>query len=278
MRVGGVQQRKRKREQEEQAAGVGTSLLALHLASEFSWGSYSPQQVQKLASLTLQDFKKVARPEDIPEDLVKLAGIGSSGRYPSKCHEDLMKLVEPRVKLPQPTVANLPFKAPINEQPQAMFLPHETFASLYNDFGEGWMKSMVPDASEIPVFWGSVANHPGIRDHPMKAKGDFRNKCIPVGMHGDDVPCTGLGKCWVSKQTEFSWFSMLATAQSTQDRMFWIYGCMEKFKVAETGVHTMHTFFTILAWSFLWLSRGQWPDADWNGKKRLRIPFSFSNM
>ncbi|CAE7526142.1 unnamed protein product [Symbiodinium sp. CCMP2592] len=49
--------------------------------------------------------------------------------------------------------------------------------------------------------------------------------------------------------------------------MFWIYGCMEKFKVAENGLHTMHTFFTILAWSFLWLSRGQWPDADWNGKK-----------
>ena len=156
--------------------GVGTSVLARHLVSEFAWGSYSPQQVQNLASLTLQDFRKVARPEDLPEDLVKLAGIDSSGRCPSKCHEDLMKLVEPRIKLPQPTVANLPFKAPHNEKPQAMFLPHETFASLFHDYGEGWMKSMVPDASEIPAFWDSVANHPGLRDHPMKARSDFRKQ------------------------------------------------------------------------------------------------------
>ena len=269
MRSGGAQQRKRKREDDERRCGLHSSSLATHLIYQFAWGAYSPQEVQRLASLALNDMKKVARPEDLPQDLIDVAAIGAGGKHPSKCHGDLIKLVEPQIKLPQPTVAKLPFKAPVKEHDQAMFLPHEVFASLYKDYGDAWVRSMVPSEGNIPEFWDSVAEHPSLQNHPLKLRGDFRSKCIPIGLHGDDVPCTGLGKCWVSKQTQFSWYSLLATGESTKDGMFWIYGCMEKLRSNDLASHTMHKFLHILAWSFLWLSRGQWPDEDWNGKKLL---------
>ena len=58
MRVGGVQQRKRKREQEEQAAGVGTSLLALHFGVRILLGILLTTASSKARELDFAGFQE----------------------------------------------------------------------------------------------------------------------------------------------------------------------------------------------------------------------------
>ena len=35
---------------------------------------------------------------------------------------------------------------------------------------------------------------PRLREHPMKERGNRKTTAVPVMVHGDEVPCTGIGK------------------------------------------------------------------------------------
>ena len=130
----------------------------------------------------------------------------------------------------------------------------------------------MPGEHKVSEFWAAMENHPQMDGHPLRSRENFRAKCIPVGLRGDDVPITGLGKTWVSKMTQFSWFSLLSIDRSTKDKMMWVYGCVEKLRVKAEGRNTLHSFFKLLAWSLLWLFRDVWPDRDHTG--RLQLGFS----
>ena len=86
----------------------------------------------------------------------------------------------------------------------------------------------------------------------MRTRENFRTKCIPVGMHVDDVPITGLGKTLVSKMTQFSWFSLLSIDRSTKDKMMWIYGCVEKLRVKAEGRNTLQALGVEFALAVSW--------------------------
>ena len=94
---------------------------------------------------------------------------------------------------------------------------------------------------------------------------------MPIGLHGDDVPITGVGKAWAQLMTVFSWSSLIATGE-TRDRQYFIYGCWEKLRSVDSNNQehdTLGCFFKILVWSLKWLRLGLWPDSDWNNKKLL---------
>ncbi|CAJ1345031.1 unnamed protein product [Effrenium voratum] len=100
--------------------------------------------------------------------------------------------------------------------------------------------------------------------HPLRWQGDYRTHLIPLSMHGDDVPITGIGKGWVQKLTTFQWSSLVAYGQSTIDWLFWIWASFEKARqggAAHGG--TLHEFFAILRWSLDSLFSGVWPSEDW---------------
>ncbi|CAE7780475.1 unnamed protein product [Symbiodinium necroappetens] len=143
------------------------------------------------------------------------------------------------------------------------------FASLFRSYGPAFRKHILPRPEELKPFWTKVAGHPALQGHDVLSRGDRFTKAIPIGVHGDDCPVSGLGKCWVSKLSTLSWYSFMGMASRTLEKLLWIYSCPEKYRLNQSDEYepTLDTFFRILAWSLTWLYRGQWPDTDFNGDK-----------
>ena len=106
---------------------------------------------------------------------------------------------------------------------------------------------------------------------------NFQEWAVPISLHGDDVPVTGVGKAWVSQMTTFSLCSMINKGE-TKDMSFFIYGCFERLRVVDEdqSKDTLGCFFKLLVWSLEWLYKGQWPDRDHNGK--LSLGYSFCEL
>ena len=102
-----------------------------------------------------------------------------------------------RTKL-KPFEVKLPF-AKWGEQETEILLPHEQFSNLYYNFPNSFSKRFLPDPEVLPNFWESVKGHPFI-DGFEKSQSEEREealspeKAIPLGLTGDEVPITGVGK------------------------------------------------------------------------------------
>ena len=131
---------------EARAAGMmseNKSTLAVSLIQMCPWGFASPQVVQNLCACAIQDI-------DDKHDLSllrKLAKAGTGGRHANNVHGDLMKTIVHDCGMQQPFSETTPFKK-CGEMKQSMLLPHETFASIYNNYPAEWKKN-APKASSL---------------------------------------------------------------------------------------------------------------------------------
>ena len=108
--------------------------------------------------------------------------------------------------------------------------------------------------------------------HPVKAVKDWKGRCCPLSLHGDEVPVQGVGKIWCRSALMISWASLIAIAcgKGVSDCQIYIYGLFEKFIQSEApGIPgTMSVLWQILQWSFQCIWDGTFPARDWRG-----IPF-----
>jgi hypothetical protein len=237
------------------------SLLANFLLQKFAWGFMTPQLIQEIASLAIQDFCNAKAVDGCLPNLEKLSKIGSSGKLDNNMHRDLGQFLQ-NTMVPQGFRAQLPFKNS-ELQEQTILLPHEVFASLYNNYPKAWQSTLLPKEEVLEAFWTSQADHPNMNGHPIKLRSDYKSKCLPLGLHGDEVPITGKGKIWCKSMLTFQWLSLLGSGWGCS-RMIWIWACFDK--LLETGQHgTLAVFWKILTWSFFWLQEGKWPTHDWQG-------------
>ena len=272
---GGVRQRKESRRASEAVAGQ--SELALLLVTLFAWGDISPQMAQRLANAAYKDACKKAEGVSSLDDLKSIAEIGSSGFYPNKCYADLMSAMPFDCKIPEPLSCKLLFKQPLQWLSQAILLPHELFACIYTHFGHVWNKTIAPTSERLTEFWRTNSHHPAFAASRVKNIANYEKCVVPILLHGDDVPITGVGKSWSQSMTTFSWSSMIGLGR-TKDMMYFIFGVFDKLRAtnADQQQDTYGQFFTILSWSLHWLLEGQWPDRDWTGKKCLGFSLSRS--
>ena len=70
------------------------SKTASYLQSKFAWGEYSPQEVQRLAALIKADIEVALASRSQFPDLVSLARLGTDGRFPNKCHSEIVNLLQ----------------------------------------------------------------------------------------------------------------------------------------------------------------------------------------
>ena len=180
----------------------------------------------------------------------------------------------------QPYSIEMVFSEPLGKQMQEMLLPHQLFADIYHRHKRTWAMTIRGPEGQLLEFWDAQKKyHPLFQDgqHPLKSLDCSR--CIPLCLHGDEVPISGLGKSWVKKMVNFSWSSLLRSG-TTKDSSYWVWGMLEKIGVTSEGpeaahVHrscknkTLNEFFRILRWSFYWLWMGIWPQSDVDGKKYL---------
>ena len=89
---------------------------------------------------------------------------------------------------------------------------------------------------------------------------------MPLALHGDGVPISGLGKSRVQTVTNWSWYSLVTSCVSTADSLIFVYAMCDKMRQhGETLDGTAHHFLMLLRWSFQCLFKGTWPTHDYLG-------------
>ena len=227
------------------------SELARFLLEEWAWGHISPQLVQQVATKASADM-----PGSVPKKLQKLAHLG--GGYANKMSSAMFGMHTSHVC--QPLLVDLQYKK--KQVPlQKMLLPHELFNSIFENYNDVFQNILVGPPGGLEKFWETNINHPGMEGRPALVD---LHKTLPLAMHGDGVPITGLGKIWSKTAWVYSWSSLLSDA-TTKDKQMFIGMVWDTLQ----GPNTMNTFHSILAWSFKHLQLGIWPSEDWKGQKYL---------
>ena len=144
-------------------------------------------------------------------------------------------------------------------------MPHELFSAIYHHYPVAWKRSVVPDTSELKSFWTEMQQHPQLQDHPMLNRSNYKTHAVPLGLHGDGVPISGIGKGWVQLLDTWNWSSLVASG-CTKATYFYIWGVFQSIITKTDNEDTLDEFFKILRWSLYWLYMGVWPDRNWNNK------------
>eukprot|EP00438_Fugacium_kawagutii_P016899 Skav205369 [mRNA] locus=scaffold2437:85413:87176:+ [translate_table: standard] len=244
------------------SAGAAPSLLATWLKEQWAWGRFSPQEVQHIAALAQKDMKAFGC-NALPSNLCALAEMGTYGKHPNNVHRDLMKLVQPDSKLPEPFFVTLLCKG--HDSVQAVMLPHLVFHALWKHYRAYWEAIFLPSGVDgLVKFWKHFASHPcmaGFKGTTAK----WQSCTLPLYLHGGGVPTIGCGKVWAKLMQAYSWSCLLARG-TTRERSLYLWGGFDQtLKHGTEG--TLQRFFDVLKWSFTALQAGKFPHYDWKGRK-----------
>ena len=185
-------------------------------------GEFSPQEVQRLASLITADIRAaIASSTEFP-DLKELADIGISGRRPQRCHGDLVKYLSVENSL-KPTMVTVPIRnltgEPTSTADVPIFQPHETMSTLHDHHPEIYKPRVLQSPEALNRFGDDMEDHPQLKDHLVRLRRDWKRRVIPLCLHGDGVPPTGIGKSWSKFMDAFSISSVMGEGW-TRQRMF----------------------------------------------------------
>ena len=237
------------------------SALQVLLMTYLAQGILSATQVHSLAQASKKDLDLAAAGHAFPK-LEKLAGIKHARNLNASIYTELAK----DTNLPRPQNFDIPMKGTSSMvASSSILLPHELFHHFFQS-AKGWTASILPDQRMLPQFWNIFRGHPCMQGHPLLERNDFMEKCIPLSLHGDETPITGVGKIWRRKALILSWSSLLAIAggHSTEDCSIYCHGLFEKFILPDTpaSMGTMQTLWLILKWSFQSIWEGKWPSKN----------------
>ena len=199
-----------------------------------------------------------------------LAALGTHGAYKGNIHRDLMKqlqltqdsLAKPlHVKL---TVWNKAARPPAcAEVNWPILLPHELLASLYSGYKDEFDKFWLGSAP-LASWWGHVPDDdPRLQGHPVRRLDNFRNRVIPIRLHGDGVP---VGKAKGRSMDLLTINSLTGNLGSSWDRTLMLVAMIDSIKTkgGPNNEQTMDKVWNILLWSFACCLQGTWPRLDWN--------------
>lgn len=265
-RRGGVQQRQDRAAEENSAE----SALYILLMTQLAMGAISGALCHEIACAAMKDVESASKGLSLPS----LKGLASSTSRATKLHAVIRDKMIAESNLPMPFKIQIPFSK--EDVLAYILLPHEYFAAMFTQV-VAWKKSVMPDAEQLSRLWSTLRRHPMMANHPVLKRSDYNTHCIPLAIHGDEVPVTGIGKVWSKSALVFSWFSIVANAAggSFSSTLTYIWGIFEKFVVASTAerLGTMDVFWNIMRWSFNALYEGRWPTQDWRGMPRNSCNF-----
>ena len=119
---------------------------------------------------------------------------------------------------------------------------------------------IVPTDTAVEELWNSVADTPQYLEHPLRHRQHHKKWAVSIFIHGDGVPCVGVGKAW-SKMDIFSWGSVLVTDGDTLLSHFLIC-CF--YNILASGM-TYPEVWAVIVWSLQALYTGKWPERDHKG-------------
>lgn len=260
----GVKRRRRGQQQRianQREAMVKESAAHALLMALIAQGIMSGVLAHKIAVACKTDLEACKEGFTFPE-LYKLANLQQGRNLIRSVHTALAK----STMVPEPMKVPMPYTTGIGEA--HFLLPHEYFACMYED-SQQWKSKILPQEEQLEAFWNAFEHHPTLTGHPIKKKQHWKRTVLPLLLHGDEVPVTGIGKVWSRSVLSFSWMSMLCSALGGKgkDLTFYITGVFEKFATPSTEhcLGTMGTMWSVMLWTFQALWDGVWPSTDWRG-------------
>ena len=142
-------------------------------------------------------------------------------------------------------------------------LPHEWFATMYEDYQTSFGNVLLGGTTDSPrAFWDAVATSTQFQSHPVSQEQSL-DTMIPLGLHGDGVPCTGVSRSWSQGVDAWSISSLLVKGPTVK-----YLTCLTLLWQEAVNDKTLESFWNTMSWSFSWLQKGLWPRADQHGKAR----------
>ena len=232
------------------------------------WGHISPQLLQKVMALFRADLKLHKESCLDLNGIDHLEGIGTKGAHPNTCWRDLKTLL-PVPKLAKLQRLLLPMKHTslgkfVRSVP--MMLPHVLFAAIYEHYPLMWEKIIYGSRLTCQKFWHAVRGSLQFRSHPVRHRVGFEDHCIPLKIHGDGTPVTGLGKGW-GKMVDIFSVSSLLICGPTILRNLLMFLIFQHLICRDLDHCTLDAFYRMLIWSFKACWLGKKPKYDWNGEE-----------
>ena len=234
------------------------------------WGHVSPQLLRKVMELLHQDLQLHGEGHLDVDHIKKLAKLGHWGQYPNNVWTELKKIL-PTPKLPRLHFVWLPFKhltlGKITRQ-VPLLLPHQVFGAIYQHYPAIWQQIVYGSQAKCKEFWSAVRPSPQFQSHKVSERPDYETKCIPLKIHGDGTPVTGLGKGW-SKMVDIFSVSSLLICGPTVLRNLMMFLMWQHLLCRDEGHCTMDEAYKMFIWSFYWMWLGKKPTHDWAGKEMV---------
>jgi hypothetical protein len=117
---------------------------------------------------------------------------------------------------------------------QAIALPHMVFAGLFHEDFQTFKDLLLPGgALQLKSYWESMQRHPALCGHPVTGVHHWQENSIPISIHGDGVPITGVGKAWSKGMEIYSWSSCLAEGAKVVKN--WLISMVSKQTIKQTS-------------------------------------------
>ena len=214
---GGIRQRLAGHLQQD-SVHRNSSKLGHMLLEQWAWGEISALQVQRTAEAALADG--ATHPQ-----LTRLASLGASGVHKGNCHRDLLKYLDTYMEMPTTVHCRIPlvFDEGVQHVGLEVLPVHRMVAFMFKHFPDEWALRFTGGAGAVSEFWNNVRE-----DDPKweawqgdLALRDYKNKCIPLALHGDGVPV------FKGKSLHIVSVNSLLATGSSMDQKFYVSGYWE---------------------------------------------------
>jgi len=111
---------------------------------------------------------------------------------------------------------------PVQTFEQRVIQPHLMFRSLYHQAPTSFKKRICPSLDHLETFWQSQVRHPNFLRlaHLLRHRPGWQRRAVPIKMHGDGCPITGVGKSWSKSEDFYSWSSIVVIHCNTSYKMW----------------------------------------------------------
>jgi len=234
---------------------VVTSALATVLLLKWGWGCLTSADCQELAMAARLDGNS-------DEEIDIIASCGAYGQNPGSIHKNLMTKFCADMKCPKPRSIVIPFKESkdasrsTNFTDVKMFLPSDWLTTLANSTSLNVEYSSIFGLDRLGDFWSKQSlQNPKIKDHPMLKRKNYKEKAIPIFLHGDGAQYQNNDTL-----TTVSFSGVLKEGDLLETNLFLC--SWAKSNAASGKESSWDTFWRWLVWDLNQLYFNQWDDTD----------------
>ena len=231
------------------------SVFADRLLQLWGWGLLSANMVQFLAEGVVLD-------DGVCEETRSLAALGGGRRHPGNCRRDLLRRYCSKGDLVKPMPVPMPVQlhSGIQQGEGYVVSPIDMFEYMFSTFPAASMELL---AKNVRKFWDEVnPSGPRLLGHPLLEKGNYREKAVPLVLHGDGAQFARKAQ---QSLLVCSWRSLLNTAF---DFGIFLLFCLPKsirVKAGGDGPDSARTLWRVVVHLLNALFEGRHPTHDHTG-------------